>query len=156
MRARLFHTFLALSTGTLLLLSILLAGHIAGTDQRAMFLDRLQDTMRFAAAAEQVDSDLDEHALGADLLRYREGFGIDAAIVDRSGTVRASSGPIDLTAAPVLRALRLALTGSTARTRPPSGRVRTCRWRWPYRCCATRPWSAPHSPSPRPTGYAAP
>src|SRR5262249_51463244 len=111
MRARLFHTFLALGTGTLLLLSLLLAGYIARAAQHAVFLDRLQDTMRFAAAAEQVDTDLDEHALRADLVRYHEGFGIEAAIVDRSGTVRASSGPIDLAAVPVLRALRLALAG---------------------------------------------
>src|SRR2546430_3617083 len=111
MRARLFHTFLALSFTVLVLLSTLVAEHLAATDQQAMFLDRLHDTMRFAAAAQQASTDLDEHALREDLVRYHEGFGIDAAIVDRSGTELPSSRPIDLAAAPVLQAVRLALAG---------------------------------------------
>jgi len=111
MRARLFHTFLALSFTVLVLLSTLVAEYLAATDQQAMFLDRLHDTMRFAAAAQQASTDLDEHALREDLVRYHEGFGIDAAIVDRSGAVLASSGPIDLAAEPVLQAVRLALAG---------------------------------------------
>ena len=111
MRARLFHTFLALSFTVLVLLSTLLVEHLAAADQQAMFLDRLQDTIRFAAAAQQASTDVDTHALREDLVRYHEGFGIDAAIVDHRGTVLASSGPIDLAAEPVQRAVRLALAG---------------------------------------------
>jgi signal transduction histidine kinase len=110
-RARLLGVFVALLTCVLAALSVPFAQRVASDRQQAMFLDRLQDTTRFASAAEQASDDVDDQALQQDLTRYHEVYGVAAAIVDRTGAIRHSSGSLDLRDAGILRAEQLALSG---------------------------------------------
>jgi signal transduction histidine kinase len=72
----------------LVVLSVPLARNLAASRQQAVFVDRLEDTSRFASAAQQIGGDVDEDALRADLNRYAQLYRVSAAIVDLDGSVR--------------------------------------------------------------------
>ncbi|HWB38091.1 MAG TPA: hypothetical protein VHA75_18895, partial [Rugosimonospora sp.] len=108
MRSRLFGIFLTMVICMLGTLSVPFAIKVASSQQQAVFLDRLQDTTRFASAYQQATDEVDEQALQDDLIRYHEVYGIAAVILDRSGRIIEGSGDID---AARQSTIRQALTG---------------------------------------------
>lgn len=112
MRARLIVLIVLLGGGMLVALSVPYAQHLAASRQQAMFLDRLQDTVRFASAYQQLGGDVDQ-ALREDLVRYNSVYSsVSAAILDRKGTPRAEAGDgLDLDHPLVRERVRLALNG---------------------------------------------
>ncbi len=117
MRTRLLAVLVALMTLVLAVLSVPLGTNLAATRQQDMFLDRLQDATRFANQAQQFDAD--DQALAPDLARYGDVYGIPVVLLDRSGTVRASSQlPLRLTDPEVARAVGRALAGHQTQDPP--------------------------------------
>src|SRR5262249_42702878 len=91
------------------------------------YVDQLQDTIRFASAAQQAAGDIDERALHDDLSRYASVYGVTAAVLDRNGRPRPSpAGPetqvagraADLKLALVVDAVRWALAGHQSANPP--------------------------------------
>ncbi|MFJ2033973.1 ATP-binding protein [Streptosporangium sp. NPDC087985] len=74
-----------------LVLGMLLARSIAEGQQQAMYVDRLGDTTRFAAIAQQGMTATDLRTLGDELARYDQVYGIAGAVLDRGGEVRVAS-----------------------------------------------------------------
>lgn len=89
MRRRLVALLLVLMGVVLAALSGPFLMRMAQSIQEAMYVDRVQDTDRFAFAAEQATTPTDLEALHADLVRYQQVYGVTAAIVDRTGVVDA-------------------------------------------------------------------
>ncbi len=118
MRTRLFSVLFALLACVLGALSVPFAWRVAADHQQAMFVDRLQATSRFASKAQQATNSIDDQALQEDLVRYHEVFGIDAAIVDRTGASRQTSGSVDLDDPAAARALALARAGHQSQNPP--------------------------------------
>ncbi len=117
MRTRLLAVLVALMTLVLAVLSVPLGSKLAATRQQEMFLDRLQDATRFANQAQQFEAD--DQTLAPDLARYGDVYGIPAALLDRSGTVRASSQlPLRLTDPEIARAVSRALAGHQTQDSP--------------------------------------
>ena len=121
MRTRLI-TLLVLLMGSLLAaLTVPFAQDTAARRQQAMFVDRLQDTIRIAsAAAEQLDvgqvdspeRQVDNQELDDDISRYAGLYGIGVAVVSRTGAVQVVAGPqIDFAGADVQDAKAAGLAG---------------------------------------------
>jgi TRAP transporter TAXI family solute receptor len=109
-RARLLALLLVLMSLVLAVLCVPLSRGIVATRQQAMFVDRLQDATRFAYEAQQFE--VDDQSMAADLARYGDVFGIPAALLDRSGAVKASSQlALRLTDPAVADAVSRALAG---------------------------------------------
>jgi signal transduction histidine kinase len=112
MRARLLCVLIPLMTLVLVTLCFPLASNLAAARQQAMFLDRLQDTSWFASTSQQSADPLDTEVLAADLVRYGEVYGVQAAVLDRTGAKRAASdSSLDLHSPPVAAQIRQALAG---------------------------------------------
>lgn len=106
MRARITALLLGLVVCLLLALSVPLALSLAARETEGVFADRINDTERFAGLAEQAMTEADLPWLTSELTRYHEVYGISAVVLDRDGTVRASSsapGPV-IAADPSVRA----------------------------------------------------
>ena len=98
MRVRLFVLLLVLMTIALAGLGVPLAESQARTRTQTVFLDRLNDTARFASIAQQ--SQENGESLPAELARYDEVYRIAAAVLARDGQVQfATRTPVDLTGA---------------------------------------------------------
>ncbi|QUH03619.1 HAMP domain-containing histidine kinase [Saccharopolyspora erythraea] len=106
MRARITALLLTLVACLLLALSVPLALSTAARETEGVFLDRLNDTERFAGLAEQATTDADLPWLAGELARYQQVYGITAAVLDRDGAVRTGSSPPDpsIAADPAVRA----------------------------------------------------
>src|SRR2546423_13961773 len=112
MRARLIALLLLLMGSLLAALTVPFAQDLAARRQQIMFVDRLQDTIGIASAAQQDEDEVDQRELSEDLRRYAELYGIQAAVVYRNGSVRAAGGPpIDLNRADVKEAIGSGLAG---------------------------------------------
>src|SRR5215470_3872463 len=112
MRARLLSVLIPLMALVLITLSLPLASNLAAARQQTMFLDRLQDTGWFASIDQQSADQLDAQILAADIVRYGEVYGVQAAVLDRTGAARAVSSPsLDLRSPPVAAEVRQALAG---------------------------------------------
>ncbi len=112
MRTRLLTLLVLLMSLVLAALCIPLAQNRAASRQQAVFVDRLQDTTRFASEAQQVGNALDQQALATDLERYGGVYAIAVAVLDGRGAVQASSAdPLDLRQPQVAREVRQALAG---------------------------------------------
>ncbi|HEV7933088.1 MAG TPA: HAMP domain-containing sensor histidine kinase [Actinomadura sp.] len=85
MRARLTWVLLTLMACILLALGVPLATSILREHQNALFQDRVDDTSHFAALAESALPGPPPAALGAELTRYHQVYGISAAVVGRDG-----------------------------------------------------------------------
>lgn len=121
MRARIMTLLLSLVVCLLLALGVPLALAVAGRQTEDVFIDRLNDTERFAALAEQAASDVDLPWLTSELARYDEVYGIAATVVDRDGSVRASSAPPEpwLASDPTVRAALAGRRSEAPRWIPP-------------------------------------
>ena len=96
MRARLLVVVSVLMVAVVLGLGVPLAAARAATASSDMFTDRLGDTTRFAALAQRPVTDADDlstAALGGELARYDELFGVRAVVLDRQGEVLVASRP---------------------------------------------------------------
>src|SRR5690606_10367088 len=92
MRRRLV-VLLALMMGCVLAaLSVAFGRSLAQSRQNEMFVDRLQDTSRFADVAQQATSSAAIDKLREELTRYSDLYGITAAVIGRGGTTWAIAG----------------------------------------------------------------
>ncbi|GIJ46471.1 two-component sensor histidine kinase [Virgisporangium aliadipatigenens] len=115
MRRRLRLIFVSLLALVLLGLDLPLAAALTGRSAREMFIDRLNDTARFADLAEQFVRTGRDVDLGAQVRQYDEMFGIAVVIVDRTGRpLLASRDGLDLSAGPLAQRLDQALSGRHA------------------------------------------
>ncbi|GAB3964385.1 HAMP domain-containing sensor histidine kinase [Actinoallomurus acanthiterrae] len=83
MRARLILVLNTLVICSLLALGVPLAMSIVRQHQEALFQDRLDDTTRFAAIAVGAPIGASSSDVGSELTRYRQLYGVSAAVVDR-------------------------------------------------------------------------
>jgi signal transduction histidine kinase len=87
-RIRLAVLFLSLMAVALVALGLPLGQAIRNSYNREVFLNRLNDTARFAAIAQQADNADQLVAVGTELRRYRSVYGIDCFVLADDGTVR--------------------------------------------------------------------
>ncbi|SKC59092.1 sensor histidine kinase [Krasilnikoviella flava] len=76
----------------LALLGTAYAGNMARANQQEVYLDRLSDAGYLVITARQSLTADDPTIVEGDLDRYREVYGVDAAVVDQSGATWASNG----------------------------------------------------------------
>lgn len=76
----------------LALLGTAYAGTVARANQQEVYLDRLADAGYLVVTARQSLTADDPVIVDGDLERYREVYGVDAAVVDQSGALWASNG----------------------------------------------------------------
>lgn len=107
MRVRLFVLLLALLTIALAALGVPLAESQARARTQDVFVDRLNDTARFASIAQQSLAIGEPTMLNAELSRYDEVYGIAAAILNPDGSTQFATRP----------GLRLAAAGDRASLR---------------------------------------
>lgn len=99
MRRRILGALFPLLVVAVVLVGLQLGAAYAQSQQRALYLDRLNDTARLASVAEESLDAGDLEGLRAELVRFEEVFGVHSAVLDRGGTVVISSaGPIGLSA----------------------------------------------------------
>lgn len=93
MRVRLFVVLLALLTIALAALGVPLAESQARARTQEVFVDRLNDTARFASIAQQSLADGEPTMLDAELSRYDDVYGIAAAVLNRDGSTQFATRP---------------------------------------------------------------
>ncbi|MFC5747511.1 sensor histidine kinase [Actinomadura rugatobispora] len=93
MLRRLLAVYVSLLVMVLAALEIPLAVTFAAHETQAMFIDRLNDTSRFASLAEPALCSGRTDSLRAELVRYDELYGIPAAVADREGNIVVASRP---------------------------------------------------------------
>jgi signal transduction histidine kinase len=76
----------------LLLLGMFLVGSVTRAQQQEVFLDRIQDASYLVISARQAILADDPTIIQSDLERYRDVYGIEAAVTDQSGAPFASAG----------------------------------------------------------------
>lgn len=112
MRARLITLLVVLMGSLLAALTVPFAQDLAARRQQIMFVDRLQDTIGIASAAQQVVDKVDERELSEDVSRYADLYGISVAVVNRNGSTQTAAGPpIDMNRADVQVAIASGLAG---------------------------------------------
>lgn len=115
MRRRLRVTYVSLLAAVLIGLNLPLASTLATRASQTMFIDRLNDTARFAALAEPALRTGRAAALDAELRQYDRMFGIAVAVVGRDGrAVLATREGLDVGAARVVDHVDAALSGQHA------------------------------------------
>ncbi len=92
MRRRLALILFVPSVLVLLLLGMALVHTVARANQQDVFLDRLGDASYLVLMARQSLLADDPSLVGGDLERYRQVYGIEAAVVDQAGETWASNG----------------------------------------------------------------
>lgn len=128
MRVRLFILLLALLTIGLAALGIPLAESQARARTQEVFVDRLNDTARFASIAQQSMANGEPSTLAAALSRYDEVYGIAAAILNRDGsTLFATRRGLQLAAVggPASNRIQAALRGQRSNVPDPA-------WPWTH------------------------
>jgi signal transduction histidine kinase len=114
-RRRLLITYATLLAAVLAGLSVPLGVTVAARNAQAMFIDRLNDTARFASLAEPALRTGYDDALIAELRQYDAMFGIVAAIAARDGHLVVSSrAGFDVFDDPVRSRIDSALSGERA------------------------------------------
>jgi signal transduction histidine kinase len=123
-RRRLLVVYLTLLTATITALAVPLAAGEASRETQTVYIDRQGDTARFASIAEPALRTGETVTLRAELATYHALYGIDAAVISRTGVLMASSpsGSPPLDRPDVQRAVTAALSGD----RTDQGRV----WPW--------------------------
>jgi len=112
MRRRLIATYVGLLAIVLLGLSVPLAAALMTRNEQTMFIDRINDTARFASLAEPALRTGEVEQLENELRQYEQHFGIVAGIVGRDGRVFATSESIlDVDDELVKQGIHTALSG---------------------------------------------
>lgn len=115
MQRRLLITYITLLAAVLAGLSVPLGVTIASRNAQEMFIDRLNDTARFASLAEPALRTEYTGMLEAELRRYDAMFGIAAAVAGRDGQLFLTSrDDFDVYAEPVRKRIEAALSGERA------------------------------------------
>jgi len=115
MRRRLIATYVGLLAMVLVGLSVPLGAALAVRNEQTMFIDRLNDTARFASLAEPALRTGDYVVLENELRDYERMFGIVAGIVGRDGRVLLTSeSTLDVKDERVRRGIDAALSGNRA------------------------------------------
>jgi signal transduction histidine kinase len=121
---RLRATYLSLLAVALAVFSVALAVAVAAGDTQRMFIDRQNDTARFAGLAATALQTGHTKALSAELTEYGRLFGSGAVVVSQDGAVQLAAGPGRTGAGDRYRAqIDAALSGSRS---GPAGTV----WPW--------------------------
>jgi signal transduction histidine kinase len=122
--ARLRATYLSLLAVALAVFSVALAVAVAAGDTQRMFIDRQNDTERFAGLAATALQTGHTRALSAELSEYHRLFGAGAVVLSQDGTVQLAAGPSGSGAGDRYRAqVDAALSGGRS---DPAGTV----WPW--------------------------
>ncbi|MCW2918435.1 MAG: Signal transduction histidine kinaselike protein [Actinomycetia bacterium] len=117
MRRRLLAIYLTLLAAVLVGLTVPLAMDAASRDTQMMFMDRVNDTVRFASLGETALRTGHTSALKAELRQYTALFGINAVIVGRDGNpILASQQDLDLDRGVVRSKIDEALSGNRSAT----------------------------------------
>ncbi|SHM45026.1 sensor histidine kinase [Cryptosporangium aurantiacum] len=111
MRARLFVLLLTLIALVVVALLTPLAMNYATNAQRQVFIDRLQDTNRFALLLRDGSGSSEVNALRAEIDRYHDVYGIPTVVLDAHRTVLLSSARVDLDDPAVSDRVDTALSG---------------------------------------------
>lgn len=112
MRRRLIATYVGLLAMVMLGLSLPLASALMASNEQTMFIDRLNDTARFASLAEPAMRNNEFEQLEIELRKYERDFGIVAGIVGRDGQVKATSeSTLDVNDELVKQGINTALSG---------------------------------------------
>lgn len=99
MRRRILGALFPLLIIAVVLVGLRLGAAYAQSQQRELYLDRLNDTARLASVAEESLDAGDLDGLRAELERFEEVFGVHSAVLDRGGAVLIGSGDaVDLKA----------------------------------------------------------
>lgn len=115
MQRRLLITYVTLLFAVLAGLSVPLGITIASRNAQEMFIDRLNDTARFASLAEPAIRTDYKDALLVELQQYDAMFGIAAAVAGRDGELFLTSRvDFDVYASPVRERIEAALSGERA------------------------------------------
>jgi signal transduction histidine kinase len=106
---------IGLMASVLLSLGVPLGTAIAASTARTLYLDRLGDVSRFAGLVPQTPTPVDEQALRDELQRYDALYGIQVAVLDTEGTVRAASrAHVSLSAEQAEKVVTASLAGRRA------------------------------------------
>ncbi len=97
MRARLVAVFTAPIMLLFVVLGAAYVSNVARSEQQELFLDRLSDASYLVITARQSLTAGDPGLIQDDLERYRQVYGIEAAVLNRTGEVWATNG-LDVTA----------------------------------------------------------
>lgn len=92
MRARLVAVLIIPLIALLVVLGAAYCRSLAHAAQQRVFVDRLGDVGYFVTSARQALRADDASVLAGELARYRDVYGIEAAVVDRAGTAWVTSG----------------------------------------------------------------
>lgn len=112
MRARLLAVVTSLVVLVVVGLGAPLAASVADSEGQQLFVDRLTDTEGFVSMAQESLSSNDFTALTNALVRYQQVYGIQAAVLDTNGTVKARSATsLNMTAPNMHSAIQSALAG---------------------------------------------
>src|SRR5690349_20846485 len=96
MRARLFVLLLTLIALVVVALLTPLATNYATNAQRQVYIDRLQDTNRFALLLRDGTGTSELSALRDEIERYHDVYGIPTVVLDGHRQVMLSSSPVDI------------------------------------------------------------
>ncbi|WP_051571191.1 sensor histidine kinase [Cryptosporangium arvum] len=111
MRARLFVLLLTLIALVVVALLTPLATNYATNAQRQVYIDRLQDTNRFALLLRDGTGTSELSALRDEIERYHDVYGIPTVVLDGHRQVMLSSGPVDIDDPTVSDRIDTALSG---------------------------------------------
>lgn len=103
MRTRLLSLLLIFMALSLAAIAVPAARGVAQSDQQSVYLDRLNDTTRFAALAQQDSSLSDLDSVCLNLSRYDGVYGIAVVVVQRDGSIECASRAGIPTATPEVR-----------------------------------------------------
>ncbi|AYY13260.1 HAMP domain-containing protein [Actinobacteria bacterium YIM 96077] len=92
MRARLIVVFIIPLIALFAVLGVAYGRSVALAAQQELFVDRLDDTGYLVTSARQALRSDDPTVIDGELERYREVYGIEAAVLDRAGDMWVSSG----------------------------------------------------------------
>jgi signal transduction histidine kinase len=119
-RARLLAVVTSLVVLVVIGLGAPLAMTVASTQTQQFFLDRLTDTEGFASMAQEPLSSGSFTVLDTALVRYEQVYGVQAVVLNTSGTAKAWSAPLINTADPdVHGAVQAALAGRSPQAGSP-------------------------------------
>ena len=124
MRTRLLALLLALMAVVVIVPGFVLARSLAAGELQAVFLDRLNDTTRFASIAQQDFASAELLTLQAEMDQYDGVYGVTAAILARDGMVRiASRARLEIGSVSAKERIAAGLSGRRSETAP-------TRWPW--------------------------
>jgi signal transduction histidine kinase len=126
-RVRLGALILCLMAAALIAMGLPLAAVISNAYNRDMFLDRLNDTARFAAITAQADSTNQLQNAGTELRRYHAIYGIDCFALADNSSIRLFAAGHPLPSDAIARQ-RIASALGGRRSRPPAAG-----WPWSSR-----------------------